>query len=171
MTHSRTTLRWTAAAVALLGTAACQKAAAPDAALQHDLSQVEAERVELATPRPRTQFVSAVELGGEVAPAPKAPERARATPTRAPRMPRVAAATTRPVTHVAAAPAPAPEPTPEPTPEPVVERAPAPSEPIIAAPAPMPRRDEPRASSRRGGGQGTWTTADVIRNAPFPINP
>jgi hypothetical protein len=58
-------------------------------------------------------------------------------------------------------------------PEPVVAEMPAPpeeptrTEPVVAAPSRTDRRVEEPAR-RRGG----WSsTADVIRNAPFPINP
>jgi hypothetical protein len=171
-----------ALAAALFGAAACSAPADPtagDDALRRDLDA--ATSVGLA-PAARTQFVSALELGrtadgpAEAPPARarrRAPERALARPvartvarSAAPRAevrraaPRATTRASAPVV-VAAAPVEAPRV------EPAEVVAPAPRpEPIVAAPS---RRSMPAAESgRRSGG---WSTADVIRNAPFPINP
>ena len=118
--------------------------------------------------RDRTQFVSAIERNdAETAPAPlsrpnpQAPVR-RPLPV-APEVMRSPSRVAAPaVTEVAAA---------EPAPQ--VESTPAPVEtPAEAAPAPARTPDHypaPRPTPTRKGGY--WSTGDVIRNAPFPINP
>lgn len=121
----------------------------------------------------RTQIVSALERNdAETAPAPapmsksRAPVRARTRATPIPKpsprhVPEPAAV------EVAEAPeavsAPMEETTTAPSPVPAeVTPSPASSPSPLPLPAPAPSR------GRRGG---WWTTADVIRNAPFPINP
>ena len=159
--------------------------------LQSDLDQASTTSVQLAPHARSTAVVSALELGESTAPkvetpkatpAPRAPERAKApAPTRE-----------RPVEQVAAAtPTPAPVPVAQ-TPAPVAEApAPAPEtgpswEPKIDPTAPV-QSSDPGPSrgtyggrdhdgdhhghadrGRRGGG---WSVGDVIRNAPFPVNP
>jgi hypothetical protein len=162
-----------ALAATLLGAAACSSpepaGSGADADLQRDLEAVQA----VDAPRPaRTQFVSPLELGRgpeRPAPAPRAAARSapvrRAAPPAARQVARRVAPAPRAVAAVEAAPAPELRPqaaevaaAPEPSPTP---------EPVVAAPSrrPMPA---PEPARRRGG----WSsTADVIRNAPFPINP
>jgi hypothetical protein len=168
---------------ALVAAAACSGPApsAADDALRSDLEA--AQQAAAAPADDRTQFVSALELGrtvtpraGEVA----APRPVAAAPARAAvaRRSRVASAerVVRPVARVRAAePAPAPEaedrevaPARVDTPRPEVDPAPAPArdEPVVAAPS---RRPDVQPAPRRRG--RTWDMGDVIRNAPFPINP
>lgn len=122
--------------------------------------------------RNRTRFVSALERNdAETAPAPS-PARinrttvrrpARAIPVESPTRARVAAPQAAEVATNETAP----------TSSPLPESAPAPIEATSeAAPAPAPSPDHipaPRPTPSRKGGY--WSTADVIRNAPFPINP
>jgi hypothetical protein len=136
----------------------------PDPSLAADLALARGESsLELAPATgQRLQVVSAIEqteATPEPAPAP------RKTPP-APRTPRPEKVEHRPEvvtpTDVAAA-----EPAPEPS-QPVQEVA---VEPTVSAPAPSPDHipaPAPQRGTKRGG---WWTTADVIRNAPFPINP
>jgi outer membrane biosynthesis protein TonB len=165
------------AVTAVLGVAACgpQGSAPVDDELKRDLDMAEAAAVQIAPAAPRTQVVSAIE-GGETpekAPEPKATPRPSPRPTVARKAPTPRRAPT-PVQVAEApepAPAPVPEPTPEPTPAPVEVR-----EPVTAAPTPAPSREPAPAprqipAPRGRSGRGTWTTADVIRNAPFPILP
>ncbi len=122
--------------------------------------------------RDRTQFVSAIERNDATTgpapadrPSPPAPVRrqVRAAPavTRAPA--RVASPVPTEVAEAEAAPMAAPQ----------GESAPAPVETQTeAAPAPARTPDHypaPRPTPTRKGGY--WSTGDVIRNAPFPINP
>lgn len=167
-----------ALAAVLLGAAACSPAPAPantDDALRRDLDAAQTQATDGTRPAARTQFVSAIELGRE-------PERSAPVPPR----PVVRRAPERTPTRSVASPvarraAPAPRPAPAPAapapavvtqadggeveaPAPRVE--PQPAEPVVAAPS---RRPAPAAEpGRRRGG---WTMGDVIRNAPFPINP
>lgn len=121
----------------------------------------------------RTQFVSALERNeAEPAPAP-APKAGRSTVTRRPtraapvEQPTRARISEPQATEIASVP--------EEVAAPTVETAPAPSEtPAEAAPAPAPSPDRypsPAPQPGRGRRGGWWTTGDVIRNAPFPINP
>ena len=157
------------AVTAVLGVAACgpQGSAPVDDELKRDLDMAGAAAVQIAPAAPRTQVVSAIE-GGEApekAPEPKAAPRPTARPTVAQRAPtpRRAPAPVQVADATEPAPAPTPEPTPEPTAAPIEVR-----EPATAAPAPAPRQIP---APRGRNGRGTWTTADVIRNAPFPILP
>jgi hypothetical protein len=165
---------------AALAVGACSRPAPPaaDDALRQDL-----EAAQAGAPRAsRTQFVSALELGRaaeapartapRAAPARSAPSRpvARRTPSRDAAAPVVRVAR---APRVEDAPAPAAEPAEQvadvPTIDVEVAPLPAPTrdEPIVAAPSRRPAEGPP-ASRRRGP---VWTTGDVIRNAPFPINP
>lgn len=121
--------------------------------------------------RDRTQFVSAIERN-DAAPEP-APRPSTRAPVRrqvraSPAVIRSPARVTAPVaTEVATAEsAPAASPQAEAAPAPVdapAEAAPVPSRTPDHFPAPRP------TPTRRSGGY--WSTGDVIRNAPFPINP
>jgi hypothetical protein len=125
--------------------------------LQRDLAMTAGTAVELAPKSGGLQVVSAIESAPAVAqprPVSKAP---RKSPTPAPEVapaPVLADATPEPEVE-----APAPVPTPAPaevkTPEPAVG---------AGRPAPVP-------TQRRAPAGGWKTPAEVIRNAPFPINP
>lgn len=162
--------------IAALGAlAACGRPSAVTDDLQRDLEQASSATVELAPNAPRTAVVSALELGEAEPPKVEAP---KATPApRAPQRAKAAAQTRRaPVQRVAVR-----EPEPEPEMQPVAEapaviaEAPAPVEtpapPVVRAPTPLPIPAPSRAPARRNGNGGWWSTGDVIRNAPFPINP
>ena len=167
MTHSIRTGARAALATALLvaGTLACggKSSSAPLANdLLGDLEAAQSSSIELANgSTQRTQVVSAEELTGKAATrlpqsaprvAPRAAPRAvarQATPSRAP-----AAAPTPSVPTVVEAPAPIP---------PVVDAD------TLAPIEPRPAPSRPAATpSRRGGYK---SVGDVIRDAPFPINP
>ncbi len=165
-------------AVALLATvfvAACGgQAAGNETALKHDLDAASGNDLALAPRASQTQVVSALELGKAGAAAPKV-----AAPAPAPQRP--AAPAPKPliitrVRYVDRAPAPAPAPAPEPTvaaaPEPQPTPAPAERAPV-ASPSPGSRQlpQTTDAPARGRGRRGTWDMGDVIRNAPFPINP
>ena len=147
-----------AAALLLAGALACSgKPSTPTLAsdLKDDLQAAQGSTVELAPDGARrTQVVSAEELTG-AGTAPRAPQ---ATPRATPR-------------SIPAARTPAPAPAPA---APAVVVAPAPVPPVVNAdtlapiePRPAPAR--PAATpSRRGGYK---SVGDVIRDAPFPINP
>jgi len=143
-------------AVALAACGASGPAVASD--LAQDLDAVRATAVNLA-PRAdqRTLVVSAVEQTG-AAPARVAATPRRAAPQRAVARPRAAAPT------VAAAPAPRPA-----APEPVAAPAPAPRAPEPVITGPLRREPVPAPTPEPPGG---WrSTGEVIRNAPFPVNP
>lgn len=159
MTSSIRTATRSALAAALLvaGAAACSgKSSSPTLAsdLQGDLEAAKSSSIELANDGTRrTQVVSAEELTG-------------ATPQRAPQ------AAPKAVAHKATANR-APTPTPAPA-APSVVVAPAPVPPVVNADTlapiePRPAPSRPAATpSRRGGYK---SVGDVIRDAPFPINP
>ncbi len=155
------------AAVALLGAAACSKpAAAPADDLQQDLARAggSGSALELAPRSGGLQVVSDVELGRN--PEPKPAYKAAPTPVK-----RVVPRPAPRATQVAVAPEPEPTAAPERVPTPAPERSPeaAPLPAVEPMPAPRPRpADAPQPTRRRGG----WSSvSDVIRNAPFPINP
>lgn len=181
MTHVRLMAALGAAA---LTAAACAPSTPPDAdpALRRDLAAAGTHAV-TREPSARTQFVSALELGrapqesGRPAAPRVAPARstssavaARAVTRTTPRTPvaPVARVLPRPAVVDEAPEADAdrrvdetnPDIEPMPTPEPVRD------EPVVAAPS-RPADPPPPPPRRRGG----WTMDDVIRNAPFPINP
>jgi hypothetical protein len=161
-------------AVAVLALAACSPAAADaDEALRRDLDAAQATAAVADGQSARTQFVSPLELGraAERAAPAAAPVRAAARRTAAPAVrtpaartvarralprpaaPRAEVADARVAERDAETPVVAPR------------ADPTPAEPVVAAPS---RRPAPTPEPRRRGG---WSTADVIRNAPFPINP
>lgn len=161
----RKKLELTAAVVALIGVAACNSASAADKSLSHDLDLAASSTasaptgLSLAPSAGRIDVVSNVERTPEAAPAPKpsAPQRSVVHHS----VHRSALAASAPVsaTPVAAAPIAAPAPAPLP-----VAVAPAPTPDATPAPRPTPTRQaEPRGGYR--------SVSDVIRNAPFPINP
>jgi len=131
--------------------------------LDRDLNLASAAGVSLAPTGLGTQVVSAVELGAAPERTPAVAPKAAASPRRAPvRRPR-------------------PEPRAEPAPVEAVEEAreEAPVEAPVAAPAidaaapisPLPPRPTPNQPSRQAPPGGWKTPSEVIRNAPFPINP
>ena len=150
MRHTRLT-----ASLAALFLAACAPGAADEPLaddLQRDLDMARGTAVELAPRSGGQQVVSAIESTPAAAkprPVAKAPTR---TPTPTPPQP-------APVPVVA-----------EVEPEPEVE-APAP-EPVRATPAPVGAgRPTPVPSQRKAPPGGWKSPSEVIRNAPFPINP
>jgi hypothetical protein len=177
MTTTRHTARGRLAAgfaAALLVVGACSAPVAEaDDALRRDLDAAQATAAVADGQPTRTQFVSPLELGhaaDRAAPA-AAPARATARRTAAPaaRTPAARTAARRAVPRPVA-------PRAEVADARVAERDaetppvappvdPTPAEPVVAAPS---RRPAPTPEPRRRGG---WSTADVIRNAPFPINP
>ena len=151
------------AAIALLATAACGRAEpAMTDDLEKDLAEAQGAGLELA-PRAAnaTMVVSAEE---QIRPGP-APARVQRAPVRRP-APR---AVEQPVAVVAE---PEVDEAPEPAPEPVetadVAAAPPPAQTEVGPPAPRPRPLPTPAPGRRGPYK---TTAEVIRDAPFPIHP
>jgi hypothetical protein len=158
-------LRLTIASVALLASAACSRTSEQPALsddLKQDLARAGAADVQLAgTTMQRLEVVSASERIESAAPAPKA--RAVAKAPSAVRGRTAVVKSARKVAPAVAQPAPrAPEPAPaevyieEPAPEP------APAQARPRAPQPSTQREPP----------GGWRSpGEVIRNAPFPINP
>ncbi|MGI8546510.1 MAG: hypothetical protein ACR2M1_04130 [Gemmatimonadaceae bacterium] len=152
----------TAAIVTLLGAAACSNASAADKDLSRDLDLAAAapatsSGLSLAPSAGRTEVVSTVERAPEAkaAPRPSAPQ--RAVVHHSPRQATLAA--TAPVAAPVAV-VRAPEPVAAPDPAPIAAAEPAPQPRPTPAPT---RQQEPR-----GGWRGV---GEVIRNAPFPINP
>lgn len=173
-----------AALFAAVSVAACSgHSSNGDDTLRRDLDAASGDGLALAPRASQTQVVSALELGnaGKANPtgaparastrAPAAPQRLAArAPAAAPRIVERVRYIDRVVERrpapepavVAAAPAPAPEPAP-------VASEPAP----VAAPSPGSRHlPEPVDGRVRGDRhRRPWDMGDVIRNAPFPINP
>ena len=159
------TFRVTLTAMAFATLAGCSRPAEPPALsddLKQDLARAGAADVQLAgAVTPRLEVVSVAErVDGAVA-APKAPTKARTTSatrgttasTRSPRQEKPAAAQPAPEAQQTA---PAESPTATPAPEPV------PTQRRPQAPQPSTQKEPP----------GGWKTpGQVIRNAPFPINP
>lgn len=177
-TTARSSLRAVALAAAVLVAACGGRSTSTDDALKRDLDAASGDGLALAPRGSQTQVVSAVELGegradrtGTPAPAAAgapAPHRlvARAVAPRVVERVRVIERV------VERRPAPEPEVAVAPAPEPAA--APAPPEPVpVAAPSPGARHlPEPVDAPARGrGGRRPWDMGDVIRNAPFPINP
>ena len=175
-------IRYTAGLLTLVGLAACgRQPATVSEDMQRDLDLAGTSAVELAPRAAQTQVVSAIELG-KAAEAPK-PEAPQAAPVRqTPRAPKAQVARHAPAApaatqQVASAPEPKAEPEPRPVaeaPSPVAEApAPAPEPTVERAPAQIPTTPVPSPSRGRSRGRsgGWWSTGDVIRNAPFPINP
>ena len=158
-------LRLTLAAMAFVTLAGCSRTSEPPALsddLKQDLARAGAADVQLAgSASPRVDVVSATERFDGAVATPKAPTKARTTsatrgtnaPARSPRQDAPTAAQAAPRAPEAA-PAEAPRVTPTPEPAPTQRRPP--------APQPSTQREPP----------GGWKTpGQVIRNAPFPINP
>ena len=174
-----------AALVAAVTVAACSgHSSSGDDALRRDLNAAGGDGLALAPRGSQTQVVSALELANGKA-NPAGPPARATTGTPMPAPPRFVARAAAPVveririiervidrdpapaptparTEVAAAPAPAPEPSP-------AAADPAP----VAAPSPGSRQlpQSTDAPVRGRHHHGTWDMGDVIRNAPFPINP
>ena len=159
------TLRLTLAAVAFAALAGCSRTSEPPALsddLKQDLATAGAADVQLAgSAGPRVDVVSTTERFDGAVAAPKAPSKARTTSAKrgtsaAIRSPRhVSPAAAQPAPQAPAT-APAEQPTATPAPEPV------PAQRRPQAPQPSTQREPP----------GGWKTpGEVIRNAPFPINP
>lgn len=167
MSSMRNHIRLTFASVALLVSAACSHSS-DQPALSDDLKQDLAKAggssgdVQLAgASAGRVDVVSAAERTNGAVAAPKSPAVSRA-PSAVRGRTAVVKSVHR-VTPAAAQPAPqAPEPAPA-----EVRAAP-------PAPEPMPAQDRPRApqpSTQREPRGGWRSPGEVIRNAPFPINP
>lgn len=177
----RAPLRAAALVAAVLVAACSGHASSSDDALRRDLNAAGGDGLALAPRGSQTQVVSALELGkdGKVnptgvparasAPAPTpAPQRVAARElapriiTRIRYVDRVADREPTPAPEVAAAPAPAPAP---------VASAPEPAP--VGAPSPGSRRypDPVDGRPRHDHHHRPWDMGDVIRNAPFPINP
>ena len=142
---------------ALAVAAACSPAASPDEALLRDLEQAQSAGIELAPRASGTRVVSAIESPPNRATSKASPSTTMRTPT-----PQRAPAAKEPAPEPALAQAPQPSPEPDP----------APSEQAISdSPAPRATIDNPTIG-RQPARQGRYkTTAEVIRDAPFPINP
>lgn len=162
----RNFLRLTLGTMALVSAAACSGAsdqpALPDD-LKQDLAKVGGSDVQLAgSSSPRLDVVSSSERTERPTPAPKA-----SAISRAPSAFRGTRAPVRSVKHdtpVAARPSVQAEDV-APAEVPRVERAP---EPVPAAAG---RPEAPRPSTQREPRGGWQTPGQIIRNAPFPINP
>ncbi len=153
----RNSLRLSVGALLLATAAACSRSA-DRPAMSDDLRE---DLAKIGTAQPKVEFVSAIERGESAVPAPRAKAIAKA-----PSANRGARAAVKSVHQDTPAPAqtsvqadevaPAAVPKAEPAPEPVQSQA--------RPRAPMPStQQEPR---------GGWKTpAQIIRNAPFPINP
>ncbi len=159
------TFRLTLAAMSLAALAGCSRPAEKPALsddLKQDLARAGAADVQLAgAAGPRVEVVSAAErVDGAVA-APKAPAKSRAaSPARG-----TSAAVSSPRREIPAAAQPAPQPR---------ESAPVEAPTAAAAPEPVPAQRRPQApmpSTQREPPGGWKTPGQVIRNAPFPINP
>jgi len=162
MTNS---LRLTLAAVAFAALAGCSRTSEPPALsddLKQDLARAGAADVQLAgSASPRVDVVSATERFDGAVAAPKAPTRARSASAR-----RGTTAPTRSPRHESPAAA-------QPAPQ-AQQTAPVESPTATPAPQPMPAQRRPQApqpSTQRGPPGGWKTPGEVIRNAPFPINP
>ena len=163
--------RLATAVLTLAGVAACgQKGQQPSEDLRRDLDQVGSSGIQLAPNAAGTQVISAIEQGPAGTMKTAEPQM-RATPrATAPRM----KAPSAPAPAVVAE---APQPQPEvkaveaPVPQPVVAPQPVVDEPVDRAPAAQRPAPIPVPSTQRAPRGGWKTTGDVIRNAPFPINP
>jgi len=153
MTQTRVML---AGVVAALSLAACSRSGSAPVDLGSELEVATGDTSGLLPNRGGTQFVSAIERTPGSVPAASAPVKR---------------------------PTPAPRATPQPVKAPVVDKAPAPeAEAVVVAPAPAPEpapaatpapaptpTPTPTPTPRRRGGYSNM--GDIIRNAPFPINP
>jgi len=160
------TLRLTISSLALVTIAACSRSADQPALpddLKKDLASVGGGDVQLAgMASPKLDVVSASELTKSPTPAPKSP-----TVSRAPSAFHGTRAPVKSVKHETPAPAQADTKAEEVAPAevPRVERAPEPT------PAAQGRPEAPLPSTQREPRGGWKTPGQVIRNAPFPINP
>lgn len=148
-------IRILAVSTSLAFLAACGSSATPDEALMRDLEQAQSASIELAPRAAGTSVVSAIESAPTKATSKASPGTSRrtTTPQRAPVAKRTA---TEPTI------AQAPEPSPEPEPTPTVE---------TIADSPAPTIDRPTVTSQPARRGRYKTTAEVIRDAPFPILP
>ena len=144
MRNSRMIAGMFAATIAAAGLAACRGGNSGSADLGRELDAATGDSMGLAPNRGGTQFVSAIEQTPGAVRAPNAPTR-RAAAVVQPVQPPVA--TTAPA-QVANAPVVTPTPVP------------------AAIPTPAPT---PTPTPRRPGGYSTM--GDIMRKAPFPINP
>ncbi|MES2178087.1 MAG: hypothetical protein V4550_09500 [Gemmatimonadota bacterium] len=163
----RNSLRFSVGTLALVTIAACSNSTdkpvlADD--LKQDLAKIGAGDVQLASiSSPRVDIVSASERLKSPTPSPKAPAKSRAPSAvhgRAAAVASVKHETPAPaptVTRVEEEVAPVEAPRMDPVPEP--------------APAAAGRPSAPRPSTQREPAGGWKTPSQVIRNAPFPINP
>ncbi|HUQ45055.1 MAG TPA: hypothetical protein VM033_00305 [Gemmatimonadaceae bacterium] len=161
----RNHLRLTIASVALLGSAACSRSSEQPALsddLKQDIARAGGSDVQMAgSSNGRVDVVSAAERTNGAVASPKSP-----TVTRAPSAVRgrtAVARSPRPVSPAAAEPSPR-----------ATETAPAQVYTEEPAPAPVPAQSRPRApqpSTQREPPGGWRTPGQIIRNAPFPINP
>ncbi|MDQ2664548.1 MAG: hypothetical protein M3Z05_00900 [Gemmatimonadota bacterium] len=162
----RNTLRLSISSLALVTIAACSRSADQPVLsddLQKDLASVGGGDVQLAgAATPRLDIVSAGERTKSATPAPKSP-----TVSRAPSAARGSRAPVRSVKRNTPAPAQAAQDAVDVAPAevPQAQRAP---EPVPAAQG---RPEAPRPSTQREPRGGWKTPGQIIRNAPFPINP
>gem|GEM_PF-6956745 len=162
----RNILRLSISTLALATVAACSRSADQPAMaddLKQDLNRVGGGDVQLVgLPSTKVDVVSAGERTLSPVPAPRAP-----SVSRAPSAFRGVRAPVKSVTHETAAPAQAASRAADVAPAdvPHVERAPEPV-PMSAG-----RPEAPRPSTQREPRGGWRTPGQIIRNAPFPINP
>lgn len=162
----RNSLRLSFGTFALAALAACSHSAEQPALsddLKLDLAKAGGGDVQMAGgAMPKLEFVSATERSKSPTPSPKAP-----TVSRAPSPFRGTKAVAKSVKQATPAPA-------EPT---IRAEEPAPVEVLKAPPIPEPipsragRPQAPRPSTQREPPGGWRTPGQIIRNAPFPINP
>ena len=161
----RNRIRLSIASVALLASAACSRTSEQPALsddLKQDLARAGGSDVSLAgSANGRVEVVSAAERTNGAVAAPKAP-----TISRAPSAVRGRTAVVKSDRRVTPAAA-------EPSPR-AAEAAPATVRTEDPAPEPVPSQTRPRApqpSTQREPPGGWRTPGQIIRNAPFPINP
>jgi len=130
--------------------------------LKQDLAKAGAGDVQLAgAPSQKLMVVSASEQTMGNAPAPKSPSVAKVASTR--HGARAAVKSARKTSPASSAAPKSEQITPE--------QAPSPDERTLPMPAPIRRPDEPRPATQPEPRGGWKTPGQVIRNAPFPINP
>lgn len=161
----RNRIRLSIASVVLLASAACSRTSEQPALsddLKQDLARAGGSDVSLAgSANGRVEVVSAAERTNGAVAAPKAP-----TVSRAPSAVRGRTAVVKSARRVTPAAA-------EPSPR-AAEAAPATVRTEEPAPEPVPAQTRPRApqpSTQREPPGGWRTPGQIIRNAPFPINP
>ena len=162
MTNS---LRFTIASVVMVALAACSRSSEQPALtddLKQDLARAGGSDVQMAgSSNGRVDVISAAERTDGAVAAPKSP-----SIVRAPSAVRGRTATVRSPRRVSPAPA-------QPSPR-AAEAAPAAVYTEEPSPEPMPSQARPRApqpSTQREPPGGWRTPGQIIRNAPFPINP